>query len=78
MYRALDTESEALIQEALTNLMKDRTTFVITHRLSTVMNADRILVLNNGGIAESGTHSELFAKDGLYRRLYDAQFRNGA
>ena len=74
---SLDTESEALIQEALANLMKGRTTFVIAHRLSTVMNADRILVLKDGEIIESGTHSQLFAKNGLYRRLCDAQFRSG-
>jgi ATP-binding cassette subfamily B protein len=74
---SLDTESEALIQEALANLMKGRTTFVIAHRLSTVMNADRILVLKDGEIAESGTHTQLFANNGLYRKLCDAQFRSG-
>ncbi len=72
---SLDTESEALVQEALANLMKDRTTFVIAHRLSTVVNADRIIVLNDGEIVESGTHSQLFAQNGLYRKLCDAQFR---
>lgn len=72
---SLDTESEVLIQEALENLMKNRTTFVIAHRLSTVINADRILVLNNGEIVESGTHSQLLSKDGLYRKLCEAQFR---
>jgi len=72
---SLDTESEVLVQEALTNLMKGRTNFVIAHRLSTVVNADRIIVLNNGEIVESGTHSQLFAKNGLYRKLCDAQFR---
>jgi len=71
---SLDTESESLIQEALANLMKDRTTFIIAHRLSTVMNADRILVLNKGEIVESGTHSQLLALNGLYRKLCDAQF----
>ena len=74
---SLDTESEALIQEALANLMKDRTTFVIAHRLSTVINADRIIVLNNGKIVESGTHHQLLAQNGLYRRLCDAQFQSG-
>ena len=70
---SLDTESEALVQEALTNLMKNRTTFVIAHRLSTVINADRIIVLNDGTIAESGTHRQLLAQNGLYRKLCDAQ-----
>jgi subfamily B ATP-binding cassette protein MsbA len=74
---SLDTESEALIQQALENLMRGRTTFVIAHRLSTVMNADRILVLDNGQIVESGTHSQLFARNGLYRKLCEAQFRSG-
>lgn len=72
---SLDTESEALVQEALANLMKNRTTFVIAHRLSTVVNADRIIVLNNGEIVESGTHSQLLAQNGLYRKLCNAQFR---
>jgi subfamily B ATP-binding cassette protein MsbA len=67
---SLDTESEALIQEALANLMRDRTTFVIAHRLSTVIDADRILVLDDGRIVESGTHSELLTKSNLYRSLY--------
>jgi subfamily B ATP-binding cassette protein MsbA len=53
--------------------MKDRTTFVVAHRLSTVQEADQILVLDEGKIVESGTHSELVSKQGLYRRLYDAQ-----
>jgi ATP-binding cassette subfamily B protein len=70
---ALDSESEKLIQDALSRLMKDRTTFVVAHRLSTVQEADQILVLDEGKIVESGTHSELVSKQGLYRRLYDAQ-----
>ena len=70
---ALDSESEKLIQIALTPLMKDRTTFVVAHRLSTVQEADQILVLDEGKIVESGTHSELVTKQGLYRHLYDAQ-----
>ncbi|MFC1714424.1 ABC transporter ATP-binding protein [Candidatus Poribacteria bacterium] len=73
---SLDTESEALVQEALANLMKNRTTFVIAHRLSTVVNADRIIVLNDGEVVESGTHSQLLAQNGLYRKLCDAQFRS--
>jgi subfamily B ATP-binding cassette protein MsbA len=72
---ALDTESEGLVQQALVNLMKNRTTFVIAHRLSTIMHADRILVLDQGRIAETGTHQELLQRQGLYARLYDAQFR---
>ena len=70
---ALDTESEAMVQQALQNLMRDRTTFIIAHRLSTVMYADRILVLDQGRIIESGSHRELLAGNGLYRRLYEVQ-----
>jgi ATP-binding cassette subfamily B protein len=70
---ALDSESEKLIQDALSRLMKDRTTFVVAHRLSTVQEADQILVLDEGKIVESGTHGELVTHNGLYRRLYDAQ-----
>lgn len=72
---ALDTESEAMVQQALGNLMKNRTTFIIAHRLSTIMHADRILVLEGGWLKESGSHQELLKHNGLYRRLYDAQFK---
>jgi subfamily B ATP-binding cassette protein MsbA len=71
---SLDAESEHLIQEALADLRRGRTTLVIAHRLSTVRSADRILVIDQGRIAESGTHEELCRRDGLYRKLYELQF----
>ena len=71
---ALDSESEALVQSALQNLMTGRTVVVIAHRLSTVRRADRIVVIENGAIADIGTHEELVQKLGTYRRLYDLQF----
>ncbi|MBC7287169.1 MAG: ABC transporter ATP-binding protein [Armatimonadetes bacterium] len=71
----LDSESEALIQEALERLMRDRTTFIIAHRLSTVMNADEIVVLDGGRIVERGTHAELATAGGLYARLCEVQFK---
>ena len=70
---ALDTESEKLVQEALENLMKDRTTLVVAHRLSTIRNADMICVLHEGQIVEQGTHMELMEKNGYYRKLIDMQ-----
>lgn len=73
---ALDTESERVVQEALDRLMVGRTSFVIAHRLSTVKNADKILVLEKGNLVESGTHDELLALDGLYAHLYKFQYRN--
>jgi subfamily B ATP-binding cassette protein MsbA len=74
---ALDSESEKLIQIALANVMKGRTTLVIAHRISTIRNADRIFVVDGGRIAESGTHDELFSLSGIYRKLYDLQFPEG-
>ena len=70
---ALDTESEKLVQEALENLMKDRTTLVVAHRLSTIRKADLICVLHEGQIVERGTHDELYALNGYYRKLVDMQ-----
>ncbi len=71
----LDTESESLVQKALVNLMRARTTFVIAHRLSTITVADRIFVVEAGQIVEEGTHDQLLQANGLYRRLYELQFR---
>lgn len=73
---SLDSESEAQVQEALYRLMRNRTTFVIAHRLSTVQHADRILVLDGGKIIEQGTHAELIGQKGLYSHLYELQFRD--
>lgn len=73
---ALDTESEKLVQEALNNLMKNRTSLVIAHRLSTIQNADIIAVIESGRVVEQGTHQELLKQNGLYRRLIDMQTFN--
>jgi subfamily B ATP-binding cassette protein MsbA len=73
---ALDTESERYIQSALEDLMRDRTTLVIAHRLSTVEHADKIVVLDHGHVAEIGSHSELLTRDGAYARLYNMQFKD--
>jgi ATP-binding cassette, subfamily B, bacterial MsbA len=75
---SLDSESEALVQSALERLMRGRTTFVIAHRLSTVHNADRIVVVDRGRIVQSGRHAELMASGGLYADLYETQFREVA
>lgn len=72
----LDTESEALVQAALDKLMKDRTVFVIAHRLSTVRQADKIIVLDDGRIEGIGTHDQLLETDGLYKKLYEMQFKD--
>jgi subfamily B ATP-binding cassette protein MsbA len=71
---SLDTESEALVQGALQNLISGRTVFVIAHRLTTVRHADRIVVLEGGRIADSGTHEDLLTRLGTYRKLYELQF----
>jgi len=70
---ALDAESERLVQDAMEHLMKERTVIVIAHRLATVKKVDRILVLGNGAIVESGPHRELFKKEGMYKKLYELQ-----
>jgi subfamily B ATP-binding cassette protein MsbA len=74
---ALDPQSEELIFEGLTRLMQGRTSLTIAHRLATVRRADVIFVLDDGVIAERGTHDELLARNGLYARLYRMQFRTG-
>ncbi|MBD1364781.1 ABC transporter ATP-binding protein [Mucilaginibacter sp. ZT4R22] len=73
---ALDTESEKLVQDALNNLMKNRTSLIIAHRLSTIQNADKIIVLEAGKVIEEGTHQQLLAQNGLYRKLIDMQTFN--
>lgn len=73
---SLDTNSERLIQSALVPLMAGRTTFAIAHRLSTILSADQILVMHDGAIAERGTHDELLKQNGLYHKLYEAQFES--
>lgn len=72
---SVDPETEQLIQQALKTLLKGRTSFIIAHRLSTVRSADRIMVIEDGQITESGTHDELVALGGRYANLYQAQFR---
>jgi subfamily B ATP-binding cassette protein MsbA len=70
---ALDTESEKLVQQALTSLLEGRTSVVIAHRLSTIHNADRIIVIDQGRIAEQGTHAELLERKGIYAHLIEMQ-----
>jgi ATP-binding cassette, subfamily B, bacterial len=71
---ALDSESERMIQDSMDSFMSNRTTFVIAHRLSTVLKADKIVVLQDGQIVQVGKHSQLLEKKGLYRDLYELQF----
>jgi subfamily B ATP-binding cassette protein MsbA len=70
---ALDTESEQLVQQALTRMLKGRTSVVIAHRLSTIHHADKIIVIDEGRIAEQGTHDELIARGGIYAKLIEMQ-----
>ena len=72
---SVDTETELLIQEALKELLKERTAIIIAHRLSTIKNVDRILVVHRGEVWEEGSHQELLARRGLYSRLYELQYR---
>nr|WP_238358078.1 ABC transporter ATP-binding protein [Cohnella zeiphila] len=73
---SIDTRTERHIQDALLHMMKGRTTFIIAHRLNTIRDADRIMVIEQGGIAESGSHEELMARGGVYSRMFHAQFKN--
>lgn len=75
---ALDSEAEKKVQDAIDLLMKNRTVFVIAHRLSTVVNSDKIVVLKGGSIVEEGTHNELLQKNGEYKQLYEMQFRSNS
>jgi len=70
---ALDTETETIIQKALSDLAKDRTTLVIAHRLATIRNSDRIMVVSKDGIEEEGSHEELLARDGMFAHLHNVQ-----
>ena len=71
---SIDTRTELMVQEAFDRLMEGRTSFIVAHRLSTIRNADEILVMKDGSIVEQGSHDELMAKDGFYQNLYNSQF----
>ena len=71
---SIDTRTEVLVQDAFEELMKGRTSFIVAHRLSTIKNADQILVMKAGNIIERGTHDELLAQGGFYKNLYEGQF----
>ena len=71
---SIDTRTEVLVQDAFEELMKGRTSFIVAHRLSTIKNADQILVMKAGNIIERGTHDELLAQGGFYKNLYESQF----
>ena len=73
---SLDSKSESRINKSLDSLMNNRTTLVIAHRLSTIINADRIVILHNGRVADIGTHKNLIKKSGIYKDLYELQFKN--
>src|SRR5579884_436439 len=73
---SVDTETEALIQDALAKLMAGRTSIIIAHRLSTIRNVDRIIVLHRGRVVEQGTHEELLARGGVYHNLYELQYQS--
>ena len=73
---SIDSESEELIKHATSVLTKDRTSIIVAHRLSTIKNADKILVIDKGEIVEEGSHSELLNKNGFYKKLYDYQFKS--
>ena len=75
---SIDTETEQLIQQAIERVMRNRTSIVVAHRLSTIQRADQIIVLHHGEIREQGTHQELLAERGLYWRLYKLQYADGA
>ena len=75
---SIDTETEQLIQDAIQNVLKGRTSFIVAHRLSTIRSADRILVIREGKVQESGTHDELLAQKGYYYNLYTHQYREEA
>lgn len=75
---SIDTRTEVQIQKAFAKMMEGRTSFIVAHRLSTIKEADAILVMNNGNIIEQGNHSELLAKNGFYANLYRSQFEKQA